>query len=129
MNIKSLIISLAIILSPAIQAGPTKWIKDNAVPIAIGVAGVSAAVIYMTQSDDNTVEEISNHSPTGEHPTVADQYMLSVAKRQAANRPTPPVPINLEPCPHEITISFSADKVPGKSCLKGSRKKELDQKK
>jgi hypothetical protein len=130
MKLKSLLIAFAITLSPVLQAGPIKWIKDNAAPIAIGatIAGIGAAVIYISQSDDDAAEEIPNNSPTSEQkPTVEDRYMLALAKQRTAHGESSP--INLEPCTHEIKIKFNADKVPGRSCLKGSRKKELEQKK
>lgn len=88
MKLRSLLIAFAITLSPIIQAGPIKWIKDNAVPLAIGVAGVSAAVIYMSQPGDDDTAEITNLSPTSDRPTVEDQYMLSVARQQSALRPS-----------------------------------------
>jgi|GEM_PF-3078851 hypothetical protein len=87
MKVKSLIIALAITLSPIIQAGPIKWIKDHTVPIAIGIAGVSAVtMIYLLQPGDNEKTEISNHSPTNEQPSVEDRYMLELARTQSAQR-------------------------------------------
>lgn len=136
MNLKNLLIVLAITLSPVIQAGPVKWIKDNAAPIAIAagvsaIAGISFAVIYISQPDDADAEEITNQSPTSEQPTVADRYMLDLAKRQTAQRPSASIEIHTESHDHlaDVKTRFDPKKAPLRSCIKGSRKKELEQKK
>lgn len=86
MKLKNLSIILAITLSPIINAWPVKWIKDNAVRIAIGVAGISAAVIYISQSDNDIKEEADNHSPRNEQFNLENKALLKSAREQAELR-------------------------------------------
>lgn len=87
MKLRNLSIALAITLSPIINAGPVKWFKDNAVPIAIGFAGISAAVIYISQSDDNNIkQEAYNSSPRHEQFDLENKDLLRNARKHSEER-------------------------------------------
>lgn len=127
MNIKPLMLALICATSPAIHAGsPIKWAKKNAVSLAVfGLAGVSAAIIYLSNQDENNESTIT----TPIHSTCEDQQLLAMARQEKIISTnvykdkkgntvfefSKDVPVN---------TSYNSNVIPKKSCFKQAAKVE-----